>query len=74
MAARARCAASAVAEPFLRREARPSQRGRESENQHGGDSGGRGKCQYTPIQREARRAHGLGYKPFKKSHGGKRES
>ena len=74
MAAGARCAASAVAESFLRREPRPSQRGQESESQRSGDSDGRGKCQHTPIQREARRAHGLGYKPFKKSHGAKRES
>src|SRR6185369_17903963 len=74
VAARARCTASAVAESCLRREARASQRGRESESQRSGDSNGRGKCQHSPIEREPRRAHGLGYQPFKKSHGGKGQS
>ena len=34
---------------------------------------GGGKRQHPPIEREARRAHGLGHEPFEKSHGGKRE-
>lgn len=59
---------------LLRCESRPLQRRRESESQRSGNSDGRGKYQHTPIEREARRAHGLGYKPFKKSHGGKGES
>ena len=74
MAARAGRAAPAVAEPFLRRESRPSQRGRKSESQRGGDRNGGGKCQHAPVEREARRAHGLGHQPFQKSHRGKRES
>src|SRR4051794_15204486 len=73
MAARARCAACAVAESLLRRESRASQGGRESEDQRCGDGDGGGEGEHAPIEREAGRTHGLRYKPLQKSHGGKGE-
>ena len=73
VAARAGRAASAVTESFLRREPRSAQGGRDSESQRRSDGHGRRKRQHAPIEREARRAHGLGHEPFKKPHRGKGE-
>ena len=52
---------------------RSAQGGRDSECQRRSDGHGRRKRQHAPVEREARRAHGLGHEPFKKSHRGKGE-
>jgi len=70
VAAHARCAPPSFAQPILRGESRPAQRGHKSEGQCGRNGDASGERQHAPVERELHCAHGLRHKRFQKPHGG----